>query len=54
MEVYETARKREKTGEKKELNEKEKSIQVQMNREFRHLVYDKREISVDKHRILQY
>lgn len=55
MEVYETARKRgKKREEKKELNEKEKSIQVQMNREFRHLVYDKREISVDKHRILQY
>lgn len=46
--------KEKKQEEKRELNEKEKSIQVQIDREFRHLVYDKREISVDKHRILQY
>lgn len=45
--------KEKKQEEKKELNEKEKSIQVKIDREFWHLVYDKREISVDKHRILQ-
>lgn len=51
--LWNREKKRKKTGKKKELNEKEKSIQVKIDREFWHLVYDKREISVDKHRILQ-